>query len=321
MVKVSIVVPVYNTKIYLKRCIDSILSQSFKDFELILINDGSTDGSINILREYEKVNKKVKVIDKKNEGPALARNMGINIASGKYIMFIDSDDYIDSNYISNYYNSVVSGDFNVVIGGYKRVVGDKIKYTLRLKQGEFSKYMVTGPVCRIIKRDFIVKNNINFLDTNSSEDVYFNIMLYNATDKIKIIDDTGYNYFYNANSLSNTIHKGFNEDVKVIELLDLINVDKSFNLEINQYYIIRYIIWYLLYSGKNSSYDRFIKEYNKLFNWLDNNIPSYKKNQYLSLFKLEGEPVKYRLIILIFMFIHKFRLIKLFAKVYCKGGK
>ncbi len=318
MVKISVIVPVYNTEKYLKRCIDSILSQTFEDFELILINDGSTDRSLDVLKSYEKISKKVKVIDKVNEGPALTRNKGINVSKGKYIMFIDSDDYIDHDYLYNYYNGISNDDFDVVIGGYKRVIDDKVKYTLKLKQGEFSKYMVTGPVCRIIKKSFLIKNNIEFLDTNSSEDVYFNIMLYNKTNKIKIIDDVGYNYFYNASSLSNTVHKGFNKDVKII---DLINVNKSYNSEMNQYYIIRYIIWYLLYSGKNASEDMFVCEYRKLFGWLNNNIPNYKKNKYLSIFNLDGEPIKYRLIIIIFMLIHRFNLVKLFARIYCKGGK
>ena len=144
-------------------------------------------------------------------------------------------------------------------------------------------------------------------------------MIYNKTKKIKIIDNVGYNYFYNANSLSNTAHKGFKKDIRIIELLDLINVKDSYNLELNQYYIIRYIIWYLLYSGKTASSDDFIAEYKKLFGWLENNIPNYKKNKYLSFFKLKEDPLKYRLIVNTFAILSKMNLIGIFSKIYCKG--
>lgn len=319
MPDVSIIVPIYNTEKYLKRCINSILSQSFKDFELLLIDDGSTDGSLQIMKEYEEYDKRVRIFSNKNQGPALTRNFGIDMAKSDYLMFIDSDDYIDQGYLADYFNAVSQSNVDIAIGGYKRVIGEKTTYTLRLKQGEFSKYVVTGPVCRIIKKEFLNDNNIRFLDTNSSEDVYFNLMIYNKTEKIKIIDNVGYNYFYNANSLSNTAHKGFKKDIRIIELLDLINVKDSYNLELNQYYIIRYIIWYLLYSGKTASSDDFIAEYKKLFGWLENNIPNYKKNKYLSFFKLKEDPLKYRLIVNTFAILSKMNLIGIFSKIYCKG--
>lgn len=319
MPKVSVIVPVYNTEKYLERCIDSIISQSFKDFELIIINDGSKDKSLSIMKEHARKDKRIRVFDQNNKGPAITRNFGINQAKAKYVMFIDSDDYIDDNYIQDYYNVISKEDLDIVIGGYKRVVEKKVTFTLQLKQGEFSKYIITGPVCRIIRKQFLTNNKIEFLDTNSSEDVYFNLMIYNKTKKIKIIDNIGYNYFYNKNSLSNTAHKGFKKEIKIIELLNLINVEESYNLELNQYYIIRYIIWYLLYSGRTASSNAFVEEYNKLFTWLNNNISNYKNNKYLSLFKLKEEPLKYRIIINTFMLISRLNLIKIFSKIYCKG--
>ena len=95
MILVSIIIPVYNASKYLYRCLDSILNQTFRDFELILINDGSTDNSLEILREYETKDSRIIVIDKPNEGVSAARNQGIEIAKGEYIMFCDSDDYVE----------------------------------------------------------------------------------------------------------------------------------------------------------------------------------------------------------------------------------
>ena len=99
----------------------------------------------------------------------------------------------------------------------------------------------------------------------------------------------------------------------------MINVKESYNLELNQYYVIRYIIWYLLYSGKTATPKSFVLEYHKLFDWLEKNIPNYQKNKYLSIFVPKGEPFKCRLIINLFMFISNIKMVNLFSKVYCKG--
>lgn len=318
MIDVSIIIPVYNCERYIDRCINSILDQTVKNFEIIIINDGSTDNSLKKIYKYSS-NQHVKIYDQKNQGPAIARNNGIKYSSGKYVMFVDADDYVDKDYIEKYLNEIEKTGYDIVIGGYKRVVGDKIVSKQRLKNYPFAKYLITGPVCRIIKREFLIKNNIYFLDTNSSEDVYFNIIIYNITDKIGIINDTGYYYYYNSASLSNTVHKGFKKDVKIIELLEQINLNNCFDLNMNQYFVIKYCIWYLLYSGRTASKQEFMAEYIKLFTWLNNNIKDFEKNMYISLFKPKGEPLKHRMIIWVFMQFHKLNLVSFFAKIYCKG--
>ncbi len=102
--KVSIIVPVYNVENYLDRCLDSLINQSFDDIEIICINDGSTDNSLSILKDYEKKDARVKIINKDNSGVSDCRNNGINVANGEYIVFVDSDDWIDVNMIETMYN-------------------------------------------------------------------------------------------------------------------------------------------------------------------------------------------------------------------------
>ena len=97
--KISVIVPVYNQEKYIGRCIDSVLNQTMTDFELILINDGSKDKSLDILRNYEKKDKRIKIIDQKNMGVAKTRNKGIEIASGEFIVLVDNDDYLDNTYL------------------------------------------------------------------------------------------------------------------------------------------------------------------------------------------------------------------------------
>ena len=318
MIDVSIIIPVYNCEEYINRCIDSLINQTYKNFEILIINDGSTDGTLERLRQYEFL-KFIKIFSQENAGPAVARNFGIKYAVGEYVMFIDSDDYVDEDFVESYILSIKEHNSDIVIGGYKRVVEGKIVSKVKLKNQEFSKYLITGPVCRIIKRNFLLDNDILFLDTNSSEDVYFNILIYNSTKKITIIDNTGYYYYFNSKSLSNTAHKGFKSEIKIIELLDFINLKDSYNLEMNQYFIIKYCIWYFLFSGRTATKTEFINENDKLFNWIRENIKAYKNNKYISLIRPSGEPLKHRFIIWIYMKIIGLNLVPLFARLYCKG--
>ena len=316
---ISIIIPVYNVEKYIKRCVDSLLNQTYKKIEIILVNDGSTDNTIKIIKENYSENKKIILLNQKNSGPALARNNGIEHAKGKYVMFVDSDDFVDPTYVENYYNSIKNTKYDIVIGGYKRYVENKVTKKMQLKEGEYSKYLITGPICRIIKLDFLNRNKIRFLDTNSSEDIYFNLYIYSKTNKIKIIDDIGYYYFFNKNSISNTAHKGFNEKIKVFELLDHMKKMKIKNEEMKNYFMIKYCIWYLLYSGRNVNSNKFMIWYKKLFNWLNTNIPNYMKNEYISLFFPKEEPFWHRFIIWAFIKLHRINMVCLFTKIYCRG--
>ena len=118
--KVSIIIPIYNVKKYLRRCVDSILSQTYSDIEIILVNDGSTDNCLEICYEYQTQDKRVVVINKQNGGLSDARNAGIDIANGDYIYFVDSDDYIDCYTIEKLMNYAILGA-DVVVSNFDRV--------------------------------------------------------------------------------------------------------------------------------------------------------------------------------------------------------
>lgn len=118
---VSVIIPVYNAQEGIKQCLDSLLNQSFTDFEIILLNDGSTDNSLEVIKKYAADNDFIRVIDKENEGVAKTRNKGIQLANGKYIVFIDNDDFVDSDYLERFYNEIDQEQLDIVLGGYKRV--------------------------------------------------------------------------------------------------------------------------------------------------------------------------------------------------------
>jgi len=118
----SIIVPVYNTELYLSQCIDSILSQSFIEFELILVDDGSCDSSGSICDSYKLTDTRIRVFHKDNGGVVSARQLGLENAIGKYVAFIDSDDWVSYEYLQKFYEQICNGSYDVVICGYKAVV-------------------------------------------------------------------------------------------------------------------------------------------------------------------------------------------------------
>ena len=118
MVSITVIVPIYNVEKYLKRCIESILNQTFKDFELLLLNDGSTDSSGKICDIYASKDNRIVVRHKKNQGVSTTRNLGIDIAKGEYITFIDSDDWIEKDYLEKMYSKIKEMNVPLLITGY-----------------------------------------------------------------------------------------------------------------------------------------------------------------------------------------------------------
>lgn len=212
---ISIIIPVFNTENFLNDCIDSVLNQSFTDFEIILINDGSQDRSKEILNEYLKGDSRIRVYHNKNEGVSSARNFGIEKSKGDWICFVDSDDYILKNYLSDLFNSAI-GEIDLVIQGFKRkengkeicfdlgtfeLEGDKIDY-----QELFEKIKIFdfGFSCsKLYRKEIIVKNKISFpLETSHGEDLVFLLRYLPFARKIKFVPIHNYVYRYNSMSLA-----------------------------------------------------------------------------------------------------------------------
>lgn len=321
---VSIIIPVYNAEKTLSRCIESILGNTYADYEIILINDGSSDGSLKILEAYEaKHPEKIKVFSQENQGVARTRNNGIGYAGSKYVMFIDNDDFIERDYLETFVTEIEKNDLDMVIGGYKRVTDQKVLYEMRLENTPWSRYMTMAPWAKIYRREFLIRNKLEFLDNNIGEDVYFNLQAINLTDKISLIDYWGYNWFYNEQSVSNTNQKTFKKKLNVLFLLDscyerleVIGVAKKEEVE---FYFTRYIVWYLLFAGRNSSYEQINLEFLKTFDWLKIHFPKFLKNKNISLLYPKGETFRNRVAVYVFILIYRLKLASLFFRVYSKG--
>ena len=211
MPKLSIIMPVYNTAKFLKRSIDSVLCQDFSDFELILVNDGSKDNSLEICLQYEKKDNRIKVIDKENGGAGSARNAGLEIAQGEYIAFPDSDDWIDPQAYSYCISIMEKKNLDLLLFGSLNTMYDENENVLDVKKGRTENiYLGTkeecrkkwawlvgnlpmdGPSNKIYKSSVIKKNGVRFPDLRRMQDGVFNMRYFDKINSFEAVDK----YFY-----------------------------------------------------------------------------------------------------------------------------
>lgn len=316
MKRLSVIIPVYNAEKHIMRCVNSILPQLTQDDELLLINDGSTDNTTVVLDELQNNYSVIRVIHKENEGTAKTRNRGIHEAEGEFICFVDNDDYLDGDYIDTYYNSIAGTEYDLVMGAYRRCTDHKIIFSLKATNSQWFQLMVVAPWAKIYRKSFLIDNKIEFLDYGIGEDIYFNFLVYSKTNKIKIIEYDGYNWWFNEDSISNTSQRGFQTQISIEYLLDQL-IAITGDSKIYQYYYVRYIVWYLLFSGKNANKKEFMKEYYLGRKWLAEHKIPFRFPALSNMFS--GEKLKNRMIVQIFVMMGRCKLVGCFARIYCKG--
>lgn len=216
--KVSVIVPIYNMEKYLEKCINSIINQDYKNLEIILVNDGSTDSSLEICNKYKKQDDRIIVIDKKNSGQAEARNVGLEKATGYYISFIDSDDWIDKKMISSLVKNMEMYSCDVSVCSLhltKNINEDNCndKYRIKIINPEDAEYITAkygygASVCNKMYKKAVIEN-IFFEKSSCNEDGTFNDKVYNKSNKIVFQNSKYYHYFLRENS---TIHGDFKID-------------------------------------------------------------------------------------------------------------
>lgn len=227
---ISVIVPVYNTEKYLRQCLDSILAQTFKDFELILVDDGSKDGSGQICDEYAEKDNRINVIHKQNAGVSVARNIGIEAAKGSYIMFVDSDDWVDEDILDYLYNNLTQYDVQIITC-YN--VHEYINYSNVIKKA-FESRRVTGVEAKIemllgtitepspnykLMQGKIIKQ-ISFPDIKYAEDMFFMYEMFSRVENVLLTSSVKYHYRQRKDSAART----YSEDTtrKLFAMFDIL---------------------------------------------------------------------------------------------------
>jgi len=207
--KISIIIPVFNTEKYLPRCIDSVLSQNFYHYELIIINDGSIDNSFRIMKEYANVDNRILIIDKVNEGVTIARKLGVERASGEWICFLDSDDELPENAIKALYGKT-NETIDMVIGSYKHTNDKNILYkkyySIEIEDKRYIKELIKGkihvaPWGRLIRKSIFEFFTFDIPSSiTKGQDFIMNVRLGQKCHKIVLLPDIVYHYVWRANS-------------------------------------------------------------------------------------------------------------------------
>lgn len=253
MARVSIIIPVYNKEDYLGRTIESVIQQSLSDIEIILINDGSTDNSLEVCQDYEKKDSRIIVINQKNQGVSVARNEGILHASGEYVGFVDADDTIDKNMYLNMYNRCINDNSEVCMCNYveynasRKEIYNKVNIDFRFKKQEEiineiisdmiapelfdgKSQVIMGSACRfLIKRDILIKELIRFVeDISLMEDLIFCIDLLTSVTSLSIDHSYYYQYYSIENSASKKYRKNYHENsLRVTNYLISLLIEKD----------------------------------------------------------------------------------------------
>lgn len=235
MKKVSVIVPIYNAEQYLSRCIESILGQSFKELELILIDDGSTDKSGEICDYYKEIDSRVSVIHKKNEGVARARNDGIKTAGGDYVIFADADDVIPIDAYDNLYAEAIRTNADIVIGDISRITKNGSEYCHLFENNFFTNeeyfidelvktdlyrtycprpynkasYGYGGPWNKFVKRALLIENDVWFDESVRGvfDDIIYTANILLCADSVSYISSSVYDYYIYDNSLTQAYKK------------------------------------------------------------------------------------------------------------------
>ena len=286
MPKVSVIVPIYNVEKYLEKCINSLLSQTLEDIQIILVNDGSKDNSGNIAKEYEKNNKnRIIYVEKENGGLSDARNYGLKYATGDFIAFLDSDDYIEKNAYEEMYNKAIEENADYVECDFIWEFPNKIRvdkqYPYKNKK-EMLSFVRVVAWNKLIKRQLIIDNNLEFPKGLRYEDVEFTYKLIHFVNKFAYVNKPFIHYVQREGSIANVQNERTAEIFtvldNVIEFYKKNNIYEKYRDEL-EYNYARYLLCSSL-KRMCKIKDKSIREKLLTESWerLNSNFPNWKEN-------------------------------------------
>lgn len=260
---ISIIIPVYNVAPFLDNCLQSVKNQTWKDWQCILVDDGSSDGSERICDEWRKRDKRFHVIHQENRGVSMARNKGVECAKGEYIAFIDSDDWVDKEYLADMISEVEKGELvlcglmrqengrivNMVCPDNQMILMSETKSEKRIAK-LIEQSLLFGPCVKLYKRSLIKSNHIRFPDNCSyGEDLQFNFQYLKYVNTIVCVNKSHYHYRFVPQSLSNILRlTQFTEDYEQWKIIkEFFEEKKLFNDFMKEVLYKR--LWGIVYDG------------------------------------------------------------------------
>lgn len=293
MPKVSIIVPVYNVEKYIERCLDSLVNQTLKDIEIIIVNDGSTDGSKEIIQKYLNKYKNIVYLEKENGGLSSARNYGIPYAKGEYIGFVDSDDYVEITMYEKMYNKAIEEKSDMVECDFIWEYPNKKREDIGKIYSDKKEAIVEARVVawnKIIKKDIIEKTKITFPEGLRYEDIEFFYKIVPYLNKISFVKETLVHYVQRESSIANTQNERTGEIFKIWENVLNYYIENNIFNEYRSELEYSYTRILLCSSLKRITKvkDRKVRKALIKLTWqnLNKKFPQWKQNKYLNSTKL-----------------------------------
>ena len=285
MADISIIVPIYNAEKYLNKCIDSLVNQTKKELEFILVNDGSTDSSEDIIKSYK--DKRIKYFKNKNQGIGKTRNFGIDKATGKYLMFLDSDDYLDINACEKLYNKAIKEKSDLVVFDFYRVEETLKEVTINnfksssLKENPNLLLDINlGPCNKLIKRELIDKNNTRFNEELKYEDTPFVTEIIKNANKISKLNEYLHYYVIHSNSETTVRDERVFDIIKIIDIIRNQYKDEKYMEDVVNKLTVRTFTNYTIQQRVQKDLKVGMKFIDEAFSYMKKNIPNYKNNKY-----------------------------------------
>lgn len=286
MTDISIIVPAYNAEKYLNKCIDSLINQTKKELEFIIINDGSTDNTEKIVKEYK--DQRIKYYKNSNQGIGKTRNFGIDKATGKYIMFVDSDDYIDKYTCEKMYNKVQNENLDIAICDfYKEYDNGNIEeiHTNNFSSSSLKENpdIITEYLCpwaKIYERKMLIKNNIRFVENLKYEDAPFVIEALCCANKIGKVNECLNYYIIHGNSETTVRDERCFDILKIVDKIRKYTNDKDYLKEKIDKLTVRIITNYTIQQRMQKNKKIANKFIDAAFLYLKKEVSDYKNNKY-----------------------------------------
>lgn len=288
-IDVSVIIPCYNVEKYVGKCLESLIKQTKKELEFIVIDDGSTDSTDKVIKEYQIKDKRIKYFKNRNHGIGYTRNYGIDRANGEYILFVDSDDYIEEDTCEYLYNKAKKDNLDLVICDFYRETEDGKLTEEKLMEFENTNLKETSqlisninlsPWNKLYKTSLIRDNNIRFIENLKYEDAPFVAISLDMAEKIGKVNRSLNHYMIHNNSETTIRDKRCFDILEIIKIIRDYFKDKKYVKEELNKMTVRMITNYTIQQRNQIDLDTALDFIDKAFNYLKQEIPDYKSNKY-----------------------------------------
>ena len=329
-IKISVIIPVYNAAPYLEEMFESLKRQTFQDFEVIIVNDGSVDNSQEILNEYQQEGKlNIQCYYQENKGQSAARNYALRYAKAEYIAYIDADDRFEDTYLQVLYETAEKEKADIVFCGYRKYISDTNKEIYRRMPGAWNEKFAEGvthvfsygPWAKIYRTSLLKDYNIEFSEGEQLEDGPYCMTTHLLAKKIVTLDWIGYHYRVYADSTMGNVRKVKSKPRVPYRGVEMaINKVREYNQEPVKDHVLEFCTLKILAGLVTSMYCNADNETRKevcsyCYRLIDKYFPNATRNPYIGIFKLKKLPVAHRVAVWMFVWAYRLKLIYPFSVI------